>query len=265
MANHISTESIPVVLFQNIPVVTTELLAKLYGTEPDYIRKNYSRNTERFISGKHYFMLEEQQLRDFKHSMSLRPSVKIAPNVRSLILWTERGAARHAKMLETDQAWKVFEQLEDCYFNSECANHKQRYQPEVREPLTADDTSHLARLIWGMANGFRFGRSWSNAIWHALRYAAGVSSPQHFGVSHIPILAEECQRIYSFTNALKEVMCDAEKQAVRRVLKNREDADAVVSEMKQLLDETNQSHNLLLTNTLARWQQADIQHFLQRH
>lgn len=139
------------------------------------------------------------------------------------------------------------------------------YQPEAREPLTADDTSHLARLIWGISNGFRFERSWSNAIWHALRYAAGVSSPQHFGVSHIPIIAEECQRIYSFTNALKEVMCDAEKQAVRRVLKNREDADAVVSEMKLLLDETNQSHNLLLTNTLARWQQADIQHFLQRH
>ncbi|MGG2143310.1 BRO-N domain-containing protein [Symbiopectobacterium sp. RP] len=139
------------------------------------------------------------------------------------------------------------------------------HQPEALELFTDDDTSHLARLIWGMANGFRFERSWSNAIWHALRYAAGVSSPQHFGVSHIPIFAEECQRIYSFTNALKEVMYDAERQAVRRVLKNREDADAVVSEMKQLLNETNQSHNLLLTNTLARWQQADIQQFLQRH
>ncbi|KAA9920381.1 hypothetical protein, partial [Escherichia coli] len=34
-----------------------------------------------------------------------------------LILWTERGAARHAKMLETDQAWEVFEKLEDSYFN----------------------------------------------------------------------------------------------------------------------------------------------------
>ncbi len=36
---------------------------------------------------------------------------------RSLILWTERGAARHAKMLETDKAWEVFEKLEDNYFN----------------------------------------------------------------------------------------------------------------------------------------------------
>ncbi|HAG5763006.1 TPA: ORF6N domain-containing protein, partial [Escherichia coli] len=45
--------------------------------------------------------------------------LQISPKTRSLILWTERGAARHAKMLETDQAWEVFEKLEDCYF-SQC-------------------------------------------------------------------------------------------------------------------------------------------------
>lgn len=43
--------------------------------------------------------------------------MKISPKTRTLILWTERGAARHAKMLETDQAWEVFEKLEDSYFN----------------------------------------------------------------------------------------------------------------------------------------------------
>ncbi|MGG2139925.1 BRO-N domain-containing protein [Symbiopectobacterium sp. RP] len=175
----------------------------------------------------------------------------------SLILTSRKAEARKFKKWVTSEVLPTIRKTG----KYEHPTHK----PEAREPLTADDTSHLARLIWGISNGFRFERSWSNAIWHALRYAAGVSSPQHFGVSHIPILAEECQRIYSFTNALKEVMYDAEKQAVRRVLKNREDAEAVVSEMKQLLDETNQSHNLLLTNTLARWQQADIEHFLQRH
>ncbi|KLU14706.1 MULTISPECIES: ORF6N domain-containing protein [Xenorhabdus] len=128
MTNQISVESLSIVAFKNIPVVTTELLACLYGTEPDYIRKNHNRNLERFVIGKHYFLLESDELREFKHRMSLRPSVensnvaksnfvKIAKNVRSLILWTERGAARHAKMLETDQAWDVFEKLEDFYFN----------------------------------------------------------------------------------------------------------------------------------------------------
>ncbi|HHN9115727.1 TPA: ORF6N domain-containing protein, partial [Escherichia coli] len=54
------------------------------------------------------------------NSQNLQPSLRglqISPKARSLILWTERGAARHAKMLETDQAWEVFEKLEDCYFS----------------------------------------------------------------------------------------------------------------------------------------------------
>ncbi|EAQ4035707.1 ORF6N domain-containing protein [Salmonella enterica subsp. enterica serovar Newport] len=131
MAAHVSVESLSVISHSNIPVITTELLAKLYGTEPDYIRKNYTRNIERFAAGKHYFLLEGEELRSFKHSMSLRPSVKIARNVRSLILWTERGAARHAKMLETDQAWEVFEKLEDCYFSQTLPSPTRQVQPAV--------------------------------------------------------------------------------------------------------------------------------------
>lgn len=63
----------------------------------------------------------------------------------------------------------------------------------------------------------------------------------------------------------KEAIYDAEKQAVWQVLKNRENADSLISKLKQLLDETNQSRHLLLMNTLARWQQANIQYLLQRY
>ncbi|EHI6401801.1 ORF6N domain-containing protein [Escherichia coli] len=117
MTTQISVETLSPIAYNQIPVITTELLAQLYGTEVTNIRKNHSRNHERFVIGKHYFLLEGTELREFKHRVSLSHSVTIARNVRSLILWTERGAARHAKMLETDQAWEVFEKLEDCYFS----------------------------------------------------------------------------------------------------------------------------------------------------
>lgn len=32
-------------------------------------------------------------------------------------MWTDRGAARHAKILDTDEAWEVYEELEENYFN----------------------------------------------------------------------------------------------------------------------------------------------------
>ncbi|MGR2788570.1 ORF6N domain-containing protein, partial [Escherichia coli] len=131
-----------------MPVVTTELLASLYGTEPDYIRKNFNRNSGRFVIGKHYFLLENEKLREFKHSMSLRPSVKIARNVRSLILWTERGAARHAKMLETDRAWEVFEKLEDCYF-SQGKTAPTEQQPQIQPQFTAEEIILLCYMqLW---------------------------------------------------------------------------------------------------------------------
>ncbi|EHD0816776.1 hypothetical protein JYZ68_004397 [Salmonella enterica subsp. enterica serovar Thompson] len=116
------------ILHNQLPVITTELLAKLYGTDVDNIKKNYSRNANRFIEGKHFFKVAGDELKTLRvtlsHSQNLRlvlnesqNEVQISPKTRSLILWTERGAARHAKMLETDQAWDVFERLEDCYFN----------------------------------------------------------------------------------------------------------------------------------------------------
>ncbi|EOO9901102.1 ORF6N domain-containing protein [Escherichia coli] len=142
----ISVESLSIISFSNIPVVTTELLASLYGTEPDYIRKNFNRNSGRFVIGKHYFLLENEELREFKHSMSLRPSVKIARNVRSLILWTERGAARHAKMLETDQAWEVFEKLEDCYF-SQGKTTQTEQQPQIQPQFTAEEIILLCYML----------------------------------------------------------------------------------------------------------------------
>ncbi|EFB2188377.1 TPA: ORF6N domain-containing protein [Escherichia coli] len=127
MATQISVETLSPIAYNQIPVITTELLAQLYGTETVNIKMNFSRNSARFVQGKHFFKLEGNELREFKHRLSLSESVsrevtesysvKIARNVRSLILWTERGAARHAKMLETDQAWDVFEKLEDCYFS----------------------------------------------------------------------------------------------------------------------------------------------------
>ncbi|MCT9396938.1 ORF6N domain-containing protein [Acinetobacter baumannii] len=113
----INNTQVSVINFKSIPVVTTEMLAGFYGTESVRIRQNHNENKQRFIEGKHFFKIVGQELKDFVSSLKLLAnSPTISNKVRSLILWTERGAARHAKMLDTDQAWEVFEQLEDCYF-----------------------------------------------------------------------------------------------------------------------------------------------------
>lgn len=102
--------------FKNQRIILTKTLADEYGTEEKNIQMNFTRNDKRFIEGKHYFKLDGQALKDFKNSLPTesREPLKFVPQ---LILWTDRGAARHAKILDTDEAWEVYEALEENYFN----------------------------------------------------------------------------------------------------------------------------------------------------
>ena len=99
------------------PICTTRQLAEFYGCEAESIQKNFERNSSRFEEGKHFIKLEGDALRQFK--IDIQSDSRYVPErTARILLWTEKGAARHAKMLSTDQAWEVFEQLEDVYFNS---------------------------------------------------------------------------------------------------------------------------------------------------
>ncbi|AZT72794.1 ORF6N domain-containing protein [Salmonella bongori] len=137
MTIQLAVESLVIVTYSNIPVITTELLAKLYETEEKHIRQNFKRNECRFIAGKHFFKVSGSELDDLRTSQR---GLQISPKTRSLILWTERGAARHAKMLETDQAWEVFEKLEDCYFS-------QKQQTPTRQASPTIDMMNIDLLI----------------------------------------------------------------------------------------------------------------------
>lgn len=131
MTIQLAVESLVIVTYSNVPVITTELLAKLYETEEKHIRQNFKRNECRFIAGKHFFKVSGSELDDLRTSQR---GLQISPKTRTLILWTERGAARHAKMLETDQAWEVFEKLEDCYFNQKQPVSARQSHPAIPFP-----------------------------------------------------------------------------------------------------------------------------------
>lgn len=111
----VAARDLQIIEYRGQRVVTTEQLAAGYGATEKMISNNYSRNESRFVEGKHYFKVEGEELRGLKNRPSL--SGLVGKNARSLILWTERGAANHAKMLETDQAWNYFNDLTEFYFS----------------------------------------------------------------------------------------------------------------------------------------------------
>ena len=191
MANHISIETLSPITHNQIPVVTTELLANLYGTDTANIKKNYSRNKDRFVEGKHYFLIKGEQLRELKNLVT--SSHQVDKRTPKLTLWTERGATRHAKMLETDQAWEVFEKLEDCYFSQKDKSPT----ADVTPSSTADSRYHVKVVIhdnWMgggielLGKGDTF-RAIANGIATDLGY-----KPHAF--THIPASKEKFKRIH---------------------------------------------------------------------
>lgn len=101
--------------FEGQVVITTAQLAEVYGTTSKNITNNFQRNNDRFIEGKHYFVLKGDELKEYKSKTSERGLPISSAN--SMYLWTRRGASRHCKILGTDKAWEQFDYLEDNYFD----------------------------------------------------------------------------------------------------------------------------------------------------
>lgn len=109
-------ENLQVIEVKEKRVLTTKQIAKAYGTEPERVKRNFENNKEKYKPGKHYIVLEGDELREFKRRSEFQSSFKQA---KILYLWTEKGALLHAKSLNTDKAWEVYDYLVDHYFRTQ--------------------------------------------------------------------------------------------------------------------------------------------------
>lgn len=98
--------------YKNIRVLTTQQIAEAYETDTRIISNNFNRNKERYVEGKHFVCLDGEELKEFKTNHHFDESSRI----NKLYLWTEKGAFLHAKSLNTDKAWEVYDRLVDEYF-----------------------------------------------------------------------------------------------------------------------------------------------------
>lgn len=110
-----TSTNIQVIEQQGVRVLTTAQLAECYGTDSKVISYNFNHNKDRYEEGKHYICLTGDELRAFREIHDL------PKNLNKTYLWTERGALLHAKSLNTDKAWEVYDQLVETYFRAKKA------------------------------------------------------------------------------------------------------------------------------------------------
>ena len=106
-------------------VLTTKQIAEMYETTEEKIRWNFKYNRKKYEEGKHYILIQGDELRELKTECEFQTLFKQA---RCVCLWTEKGALLHAKSLNTDTAWEVYDYLVDFYFRIKEQPRQQAFQ-----------------------------------------------------------------------------------------------------------------------------------------
>lgn len=136
---------------EGIKVLTTKQLADAYETTENSIIQNFKRNKSRFEIGKDYYCLKGRELKEFKNLMT--DSHLVNSRAPQLILWTERGANRHSKILDTDQAWKQFDILEETYFKVKNMSAMQMLKLQNAALMEVDEkVEHIDSRVTNLEN-----------------------------------------------------------------------------------------------------------------
>ena len=139
-------EEIQKIELKGMRVLTTKQLAEAYDATEEKIRWNFKYNRKRYIPGKHFILIEGEELREMKRQREFHTLFKQA---KSVCFWTEKGALMHAKSLNTEKAWQAYEYLVDAYFKDKqegapkalpekvtpAIETKKNTIPEMRNPI----------------------------------------------------------------------------------------------------------------------------------
>lgn len=148
------------------------------------------------------------------------------PNLYRVIFRSNKPEARQF------QDW-VFNEVLPAIRKTGRYEHPVATPRHTAEPLTRSDMKNLNHLVVLMTRQFSRTGSWRLGVWHALRRATGVPSPELFTVDDLPALTEECRRILQITSEAGEMIGRIEREAVRRIVRHREDCETVLGELQR--------------------------------
>lgn len=143
--------NLQIIEHEGIRVLTTQQLSEVYETSTENIKQNFKRNKERFNEGRDYYLLKGEQLKEFLQVTNSH--LQNQSKIRSMYLWTERGANRHSKILDTDMAWKQFDVLEETYFKAKSMSAMQLLKLQNQALVEVDEkVEHIDSRVTNLEN-----------------------------------------------------------------------------------------------------------------
>lgn len=226
-----------IIEYRNVRVLTTQQLADCYGTEIQVVTNNFNRNKDRYKEGKHYICLKGDELREFR----AKNQNDVLPNANKFYLWTQKGCLLHAKSLNTDTAWEVYDRLVDNYFEkkdnisvSELSPELQMFkslwdmqaQQELEQKRQAEKIEQLEEKQEAIADTFQKAddtedfQKWANnciaRIAESPKFDRGYGRNQNYSLAR----TESYERLKQKRNCRLD---DRVEKAVGRALKERPD------------------------------------------
>lgn len=135
---------------------------------------------------------------------------------------------------------------------------------EKRNYINNNDMLNIKRLIWCCAGHLDQKQSVSSAIWYSLRNVTGVPSPAKFEIEHLPVLAQEFNRILSIIEPYLKARYACEEALIKRLLRDREDAQSLLVKLLDEMRESTSEFNTALQKQLPMVFQGDCLNLVER-
>ncbi len=133
-----------------------------------------------------------------------------------------------------------------------------------RNYINNNDMLNIKRLIWCCAGHLDQKQSVSSAIWYSLRNVTGVPSPAKFEIEHLPVLAQEFNRILSIIEPYLKARYACEEALIKRLLRDREDAQSLLTKLLDEMKESTSEFNTALQKQLPMVFQGDCLNLIER-
>ena len=148
-------QGLQIIEIKGVRVLTTKQIAQMYGTTEERVRQNYKANRKKYFKSKHYILLEGEELRMFKKQVGKTYLVDKRPS--HFMIWTEKGCLLHAKSINTDKAWEVYDWLVDFYFRVKsakvsCENEAQKALSTKEKALDIPNNREMQDKIRKLEN-----------------------------------------------------------------------------------------------------------------
>lgn len=185
--------------------ILAKTVAEIHGVELKAVNQNISRNEKRFKDGIDVIDLKNSVTLSYPDLEQLGYSKQSIANAKHIYLLSERGYAKLIKIMDTDEAWDIYEELLDSYFHMRDEKEEQM-KMETNETMKVDFTfGEAVAEIYALT-----GHNWSKTS----AYVNAILNGKQEDV----ITNEKTH--WSYTEIVKEKLTNVNKAQLLQILRD---------------------------------------------